>query len=107
MTTLRIRQTRLDADLFRADVQLVTDSQGTREVRSEFPFVMSDADHADLRWYLEDYLDSPFEPERKMAARVEARIREIGEELFNALFTSLDGQKLMGHDRRAAGHGAR
>jgi hypothetical protein len=96
MTRLRIEQTRIAADRFRADVELHTDEGRRRDVSGEFPFTMTDADHADLRWYLEDYLRSPFEPEQKMAGRIEARMQEIGEELFNALFTSQDGQFLLG-----------
>lgn len=99
MTTLRIEQTRIAADRFRADVELHTDDGRRRDVSGEFPFTMTDADHADLRWYLEDYLSSPFEPEQKMAGRIEARMQEIGEELFNALFTSQDGQFLWGSIR--------
>ncbi len=64
---------------------------------------MSDADLADLRWYLEDYLEAPFEPERKVADRVEARIRAIGEGLFKALFASPDGQFLWGGIREQLG----
>jgi len=99
VTKLRIEQTRIAADRFRADVELHTDDGRRQDVSGEFPFTMTDADHADLRWYLEDYLGSPFEPEQKMAGRIEARMQEIGEELFNALFTSQDGQFLWGKIR--------
>ena len=103
MTTLRISQTRISGDRFRADVELHNDDGRRHDVREEFAFTMTDADHADLRWYLEDYLQSPFEPEQNVAGRIEARMREIGEELFNALFTSHDGKSLWGSIRENLG----
>jgi hypothetical protein len=96
MTTLRIAQTRIAADRFRADVELHADDGRRREVRSEFPFTLSDTDQAVLRWYLEDYLGSPFAPERKLAARIEARMQAIGEALFDTLFADHDGKALWG-----------
>ena len=43
-------------------------------------------DAESLRWYLEDYLRYPFDPAPQIAARVEARLAEIGKGLFHQLF---------------------
>jgi len=39
-----------------------------------------------IRWYLEDYLNYPFDPAHEMAALAERRIEEIGTDLFRQVF---------------------
>jgi tetratricopeptide (TPR) repeat protein len=59
-----------------------------RTAVSHFAFAMSEQDREDLRWYLEDYLQYPLDPAPKIAARIEARMAEIGCDLFSRIFQS-------------------
>jgi len=85
-TTLRLVQSAAAEDLHRVEISF--EGQGTvrQSTTSIFPFLFSEDDQRDLRWYLEDYLQAPEEPAPRIAARVERRISEIGAELFNAIF---------------------
>jgi tetratricopeptide (TPR) repeat protein len=47
---------------------------------------LSPRDHGEIRWYLEDFREFPQEPAPAVAARCASRLRELGEELFTALF---------------------
>ncbi|MBI4907674.1 MAG: hypothetical protein HY820_28885 [Acidobacteria bacterium] len=67
------------ADIERQD-QPVTTWVGT------LSFHLAAADWEDLRWYWEQFVDSPFDPAAQIAGRVERRMHEIGEELFISLF---------------------
>jgi len=55
---------------------------------------------ADLRWYLEDFLEYPFHPETEHAERVLQALRNWAEDAFNALFTHDHGAALF--DRATA-----
>ena len=55
-----------------------------------FEFQLTPQDQEDLRWYLEDYLQFPLDPARKIAARIEIFMRAIGAELFKAVFQTND-----------------
>jgi tetratricopeptide (TPR) repeat protein len=57
-----------------------------QSAESLFPFEVTAQDEADLRWYLEDFLERPQDPSPAIARRVEARMQEIGEELFRGVF---------------------
>ncbi|MCK5524742.1 MAG: hypothetical protein KAI83_16580, partial [Thiomargarita sp.] len=59
-------------------------------MKAKFKFQLPEQDQKDLRWYLEDYLQFPFEPNPEIAARVEQRMAEIGTELFRAVFHADD-----------------
>jgi hypothetical protein len=59
-----------------------------------FPFAFKREDQADLRWYLEDYLQYPFDPAPVKAARVEEHMKTIGRELFDHVFGSRGAFKL-------------
>ncbi|MCC2111468.1 MAG: CHAT domain-containing protein [Hyphomicrobiales bacterium] len=52
----------------------------------EIEFSLTAEDDERIRWYLEDYLQFVHDPAPKLAAGVEALMRERGEELFRALF---------------------
>lgn len=58
--------------------------------RSPGLFELTAQDEADLRWYLEDYLQWPHDPAPKIAARVEDRMQELGTELFRSIFQADD-----------------
>jgi tetratricopeptide (TPR) repeat protein len=70
----------------RVEVALEGEGLVRRTVTREFTFALSPQDRERLRWYLEDYLLTPFDPAPLIAARVEDRIAEIGAELFQHLF---------------------
>lgn len=51
---------------------------------------------AELRWYLETFLDYPFPPETDHAERVLAALRTWGTQAFNALFDNREGGGMLG-----------
>ena len=51
---------------------------------------------SDLRWYLEHFLDYPFEPHRDLAERIQRALGNWGRSTFERLFT---GQPLLWYDR--------
>jgi hypothetical protein len=71
-------------------VRLEGDGLAPIEVFSSFPFTLTAQDLEDLRWYLEEYAEFPYDPAPTIAARVEHRIAEIGNALFDAVFRSSD-----------------
>ena len=87
MATLRVAQyggSRQDDH--GVDLALEVDGLLRQTATARFQFPVSPQDREDIRWYLEDYLQSPFQPGRQVAARIEGRIREIGQELFPVVF---------------------
>ena len=90
MPLLRLTQTLLTDDLYRAEVALEGDGLARQTATSEFAFTMTDQDHRDVRWYFEDYLSHPFDPAPTIAHRIEARLIELGADLFKAVFRSSD-----------------
>jgi len=70
------------ANTFRVELSL----DGGAPVRTRFTFALSPQDDEDLRWYLEDYLVNPFDPAPTIAARVETRMKDVGEDLFRKVF---------------------
>lgn len=90
MPTLRLTQSiASQPDHYRVEIAL--ESDGIRQaVNVHFQFGLSEQDYADLRWYLEDYLQYTLNPGAKIAARVEGRMTEIGMKLFNAIFHADD-----------------
>jgi len=50
---------------------------------------------AELRWYLETFLDYPFPPETDHATRVLAALRTWGTQAFNALFDNREGGRML------------
>jgi len=75
-------------------VELTGEGLTRRTADARFEFALSPQDQEDLRWYLEDYPQYPFDPAPTIAARVEGRMAEIGTELFEALFQSSDARDL-------------
>ncbi len=87
---LRLTQIAEGPTQYRVEVALEGDGLARQTATARFPFELSRQDRADLRWYLEDYLQYPLDPAPTVAARVEQRMAEIGTELFKALFQSGD-----------------
>ncbi len=86
MKTLRLRQTALAENRYRADLTYTADGQAPLNAAAEFDFALSEQDERDLRWYLEDYLQNPHDPAPSIAGRIEARMKAIGEALFRDIF---------------------
>ena len=57
-----------------------------RSAVAEVGFGLSAQDREDVRWYLEDYLQYPVAPAPQVAARVQARLAELGADLFRQVF---------------------
>ena len=53
---------------------------------AEVGFGLSAQDREDVRWYLEDYLQYPVAPAPQVAGRVQARLAELGADLFRQVF---------------------
>ena len=64
MPTLRLTQfAESQPDHYRVEVALEDEKDRLRQTATaRFAFTFSDADRADLRWYLEDYLQYPSDP---------------------------------------------
>jgi hypothetical protein len=88
MPVLRLTQYTAGPDQYRVVVNLREDDpyEAPEEAIVHFPFRLTEQEQEDLRWYLEDFLQYPLDPEPKRAARVEQRMAEIGRQLFEAIF---------------------
>ena len=83
---LRLRLScRSDEADYLVDLTLEEDS-AAQEATVRLGFHLSAQDREDLRWYLEDYLETPVEPTPSIAARVEGGLAELGTELFRRIF---------------------
>src|SRR3954469_3493196 len=69
MLQLRIRQHAVAEDRHQVDIDLLGDG-APRAATSTFDFRLSPQDEEDLRWYLEDFLQYPQEPEPAPTIRV-------------------------------------
>ncbi len=77
------------------EVRLTLQGEGlpTMRARASFAFELTPQDRGDIRWYLEDYLQHPLDPAPQIAARIEARMVEIGRELFQNVFQGNDAAR--------------
>lgn len=90
MTLLRLTQSTVGPDQYQILVELTGPDIARQTVTAPLRFALTAQDRRDLRWYFEDYLQIPFAPEQQIAARIEARLAEIGVELFRAVFQADD-----------------
>jgi hypothetical protein len=91
MLLLRLTQhAEVQPDCYHIEVRLEGDGLAPYAAQTSFEFKLTDQDREDLRWYLEDYLQYPLDPAPKIAARIEQRMAEVGEQLFKAVFQSSD-----------------
>ncbi len=82
---LRLTQTAGQNDSHTIQLEWLGD--GPRQVASALvDLALTEQDQQDIRWYVEEYAEYPFDPHPARAARVEARMRELGHELFRKLF---------------------
>ena len=85
--TLRLTQTGSQDN--RHTIELEWLDAGPRQTATAtVALALTEQDQRDLAWYIEEYAEYPFEPHPQRAARIEARMRELGIELFNTLFAS-------------------
>ena len=82
---LRLTQTSLGGDRYRVEIALESGVL-PQSAYSVFSFSLTPQDQEDIRWYLEDYLESPKYPGQEIAARIEERMAEIGKDLFKKIF---------------------
>ncbi len=68
MNLLRFTQDALDGERYRIEIALEGDAP-RRGAKAEVAFRLTEQDEADLRWYLEDYLQWPHDPAPAIAAR--------------------------------------
>ena len=87
---LRITQDRVDPNRFRVEVSYEILGAARQTSTSNVDFRLTDQEHEQIRWYLEDYLQFPQDPAPTIASRIEQRIAEIGKDLFKAIFQSND-----------------
>lgn len=84
--TLRLTQTSPNNDHFVINIRLEVPHEATQTVDAEFNFALTAQDREDMRWYLENYLQYPLDPNPSIAARIETRLHDLGIELFRCLF---------------------
>jgi hypothetical protein len=92
--TLRLTQTRLDAEQHHVHIALLEGAEVQESATARVKLEVSPQDRENLRWYLEDYLEYPLDPAQRIAKRVERRMAEIGKELFRGVFGSEDARDL-------------
>jgi hypothetical protein len=92
VATLRIRQAAEPDGRHRVDIDFEDADAAGRSMRrsasTRFEFTISPADRERLRWYFEDYLEYPADPNPAIAADVERMLTGLGAELFRAVFHS-------------------
>ena len=87
---LRFVVTRLNDGKSSSPVQLIPPDAVTVDGRPDSHLLQ------DLRWYLERFLDYPFEPHTDIAERIQRALQEWGRLTFERLFS---GQPLLWYDR--------
>lgn len=87
---LQINQEALGENRHRVEATLSGPGFAALSARSQVTLTMKDEDRANLRWYLERYLQEPFDPNPARAQRIEHRMVEIGADLFREVFQSSD-----------------
>lgn len=94
-SVLRIHQSPGSEGRHRVEVRFREPGRPEQSAHATVALSFSEQDRRDLRWYLEDYLQHPFDPAPAIAARVEERIEEIGSDLFGQVFQgSEQGRRL-------------
>ena len=74
MLILRLTQSLEGPDRHRIEIALEGDGRARQTAVSAFSFALTPQDREDVRWYLEDFLDYPFDPNPAIAARIERRM---------------------------------
>ena len=69
--------------------QMANVARDADPIRFDDPLTV--ADHVELRWYLEEFLQFPYGAERYRAAQIERQMEQWGEALFRQVFVKLAG----------------
>jgi len=108
MNTLIIRHIE-ESEPTKFEVLRADDVKGTGPTEVPSPIVFPVKGRPDsnlmkeLRWYLEEFLDYPYEPRVSRAERVKQALRDWGQQVFNALFGRGKGATLF-HDAVRRGY---
>ncbi|MGB0386990.1 MAG: CHAT domain-containing protein [Ardenticatenaceae bacterium] len=86
MAILRLTQDTIGEGEYLIRARFERAGQGALGGKARLEFGLGAQDREALRWYLEDYLEHPFDPSPQIAAGVEGRMEEIGRALFGAIF---------------------
>ena len=86
MLTLRLTQTPLGEDHYQIALELTGDDQPRQTATAQVSCTLDAEQMERLRWYLEDYLQFPYDPAPTLAAEVERQIEAIGRDQFQQLF---------------------
>ena len=81
MPLLRLTQRIENEDQYRIEIAFEDDDGPRQTADVKFPYQFTQEDRADLRWYLEDYLQYPLDPAQKIAERIET----IGQKSFGKI----------------------
>jgi hypothetical protein len=94
MRTLRIVQEPTGTGgTHRVAVEL--DGDGPRRTATgQVRLVLDPVELERVRWYLEDYLEYPLDPAPTIAAQVEARLVDLGRDLFAQVFQQREATRL-------------
>ena len=85
-TTLRLIQTSgAQPGTFGVQVELDRDGR-RRTVQAVVTPGLTEVERNEIRWYMEDYLEHPFDPYPEIADRIEGRMAEAGRTLFKDIF---------------------
>lgn len=90
MPLLRLTQHIENEDQYRIEIAFDDDDGSRQTTDVKFPYQFTKEDRADMRWYLEDYLQYPLDPAPQIASRVEKRMSELGVELFQKILQGND-----------------
>lgn len=92
---LQIRQTPADQGRHAIRLTLRRPGQPDLEGEATIAFSLSEHEHDDLRWYMEDYLQRDEAVEPIVVEQIEAMMRARGEELYRlVLAANLDTQAI-------------
>jgi CHAT domain len=95
MRTLRLVQEAIDGSgTHRVAVELAGDGPRRTAPPARVQLALDRVELERVRWYLEDYLAYPVNPAPVIAAQVEGRLVELGQELFAQVFSSRDAIRL-------------
>lgn len=103
MTELRLVFQPTDTDMtVRADVSGIDGGSLSGTAPQPFAFQLTPEQYADLRWYLEEYMDLPIGGSVLRARRLEGALSDWGRGLYRAVFDHGDHRDLMRDFLRAA-----
>jgi hypothetical protein len=95
MQTLRLKQARIDEEHYRIELEIEDAQRRRQSAVAKVQVALSDQDREEIRWYMEDFLRYPFDPNPRIAAGVEQRMQDLGRDLFTQLFEATrDTRKL-------------